>query len=458
MPRRALLLIGLVALVHAGAYIAHQGGGSGEAWTDQAGYRRLGAALAETGRFTRYPDSAVFVPEVIRTPVYPAFVALVYTLFGVNNDLAVAWSQALLFVGLCLLVYGIARRFVEQRLAVAAAAATALFSPLPYFGALVLTELLTTFLLTLGLWAALRARESGRWRDAGVAGLVVAATALARPVFILLPFALFGVLAALDGRRTWRQWSAAIVVALLAVTPWFAYNYVNLGRLTLSPAGGLGRATWEGSWQGRWRGRLHNELTLTAERLSDRAALDAEVRRLAAEARLDPAPMLEYVHQWQDIRRIWDEPADPSDRATARSLADEEYLRVGRDNIRRDPVGHVWRRLTHGMFVMWAAHIPYRYEAINDLPVGAVRAMWAVQVAIVLLAVWGVLGAIGSGRWREALVLAVPALYVTATHLPLASEPRVSLPAMPAVLILATAGASHAIAALTRRRSAGLHG
>ena len=33
-------------------------------WTDQNGYMMLGRALADTGRFTRYPDYPRFVPEV----------------------------------------------------------------------------------------------------------------------------------------------------------------------------------------------------------------------------------------------------------------------------------------------------------------------------------------------------------------------------------------------------------
>ena len=38
--------------------------------------------------------------------------------------------------------------------------------------------------------------------------------------------------------------------------PWFTYNYVNLGQITLSPAGGIGRGLWEGSWQGAGAGRM----------------------------------------------------------------------------------------------------------------------------------------------------------------------------------------------------------
>src|SRR3954469_1623947 len=109
MKRAALLVICLVALVHSALFIVYQRPDWGVAWTDQEGYKRLGEVLAATGRFTRYPDYRVFVPEVLRTPGYPAFVAVVYRIAGVS-DLAVAVAQSGVFVAICLVVYGIARR------------------------------------------------------------------------------------------------------------------------------------------------------------------------------------------------------------------------------------------------------------------------------------------------------------------------------------------------------------
>ena len=433
-------LVCLVALVHAAIYITHQQPDWDTQWTDQVGYKRLGAVLAETGRFTRYPDYPTFVPEVIRTPGYPMFVATVYRLFGIDNTMAVVVAQSFVFAGLCVLVFAIARPLLSETGAIGAALATACFPPLPYFGALVVTELWATFLLTASLWMTLRARATNSLLRALVAGFLVAATALTRPAFILLPFALFGMAMLVDRFRTWKLWLAAIGMMGLSVAPWFAYNYTYLGRFTLSPAGGVGRAIWEGSWQGQWRGRLQNELTEAADRIDDRAALDAEVHRLAATSGLDVTPMLEYVHQWQDIRRIWTEPVDSEQRAIARSQADSVYLQIGLDNIRRDPLGHLTRRLTYGVFVMWASHIPYRHSEINQLPVAAIRSMWIAQALVLALALAGAWRALRSRYWREAWLLITPALYVTAVHLPLLTEPRETLPAMPAVLILATAG------------------
>ena len=130
-------------------------------WTDQDGYRRLAEVLASTGKFTRYPDAPQFVPEVIRTPVYPAFVAVIYRVFGETNT-AVAAVQVGVFVLICLTVFAIARQIGGPRLGIAAAGATALFPTLPYFAALVLTEVWTTLMFTLTMWLLVRAVHEQR--------------------------------------------------------------------------------------------------------------------------------------------------------------------------------------------------------------------------------------------------------------------------------------------------------
>src|SRR5918995_910051 len=121
MRVRSLLLICALALGHAAAYIIHQRPDWEVSWTDQAGYQRLGAVLATTGEFTRYPESDTFVPEVIRTPGYPVFVALVYRLFGIGNQMALVVVQAFVFAALCVIVFAIARRVTSERTALFAA-------------------------------------------------------------------------------------------------------------------------------------------------------------------------------------------------------------------------------------------------------------------------------------------------------------------------------------------------
>jgi 4-amino-4-deoxy-L-arabinose transferase-like glycosyltransferase len=452
MIRRPILLIALVALAHAALYIVYQQGEwrSATAWTDQSGYQRLGASLATTGQFTRYADADVFVPEVIRTPGYPAFVALIYLLFGVGNDLAVAIAQALVFAAICWMVFRIAQRAAGDRSAIVAGVMTALYSPLPYFGSLIVTELWATFMATAAVLMCLRAAQRERVGDYALAGALFSATTLVRPAFFLMPF-FFAIAVPLLVRRqrtaaALKGWGALVIAAALVMAPWFLYNYVNLGQVTLSPAGGIGRGLWEGSWQGRWSGRLQAELISLAESTADRQELDRRITDKAREHALPAEPMLQYVNEWRDIRLIWDTPTDPTERARARIAADREYLDHALANMRQDPIGHLKRRLTTGAFVLWAADVPVRYGDINRLPVIAIRAIWLVQVIVLLLALIGAIQLARQRRWLEAVVLSLPIVYVTGVHLPLLCEARQSLPVKPVVLALAGI-------ALTFRRS-----
>jgi hypothetical protein len=233
----------------------------------------------------------------------------------------------------------------------------------------------------------------------------------------------------------------ALAVFAVAMLPWFSYNYVTMRRFTLSPAGGIGRATWEGSWQGYWPGRVQSELTDVADATSDRAQLDISVTALAKAERLDPAPMLDYAHQWQDIRRIWTEPEEPMRRVMARIAADDEYLRVGLRNIAHDRPAYLRRRVARGLFSLWSADIPIRYSQINQMPAAVIRIIWLIQAVILALAAAGLLALVRARRTADALLLAAPIIYVTAVHFPLLTEARQSLPAKPIVLILAVIGA-----------------
>ncbi len=440
MNRVALTVICALALAHSAFYIAHQRPDWDTEWTDQGGYKQLGAGLATSGEFTRTPGAAVYAPEPIRTPGYPAFVAVVYKAFGINNVMAVVIAQAFLFVAIVLSVYFLCLQVMDERLALIGAALTAAFSPIPYFGALVLTECWTTFVLTLTMAVTFRARRSGSLALAIIAGALAALIALSRPVFVLMPFGLFGLIMLLDRFERWKLWVAATLAAVMCLAPWFAYNYKHFHRVTVSPANGLGRAFWEASWQGVWSGKLQDRLTDTAGRYPDASELDAAVRRIADENHLDAQPMLEYVHQWQRIRGLW---ADPSDRvkwAQSRIVADAEFYRVGIENAKKDPVGHLSRRVTRAIPVLWIAEIPYRISSINDLPVIVIRLFWAAQAALIVLAGIGVARGVRGSRWRETLVLAFPFVYITAVHAALLTESRQSLPGMPSVIALSALG------------------
>ena len=437
---RYLIAVVVIALTHAAFFISYQRPDWDVAWTDQGGYKQLGAAMARSGEFTRFPESPVFIPEVIRTPGYPAFVGVVYRLFGVDT-LPVAIAQGFVFALICVIVFAIARRIAGQRTAIVAAMMTALFPPLPYYGALVLTEVWTTFVLMAAMLVCVRAVQSGRTRDFILAGALFSCTTLVRPAFFLLPFGLAIAMPLLvpteRHRRRVGQWAIFAAVAALVMVPWFTYNYVYLGRFTLSPAGGIGRGLWEGSWQGRWRGKLHDELTQTAAEGISSDELDARVRAMASNEGVAPDAMLSYVHEWRDIRRIWEEPTDPMERARARVVADQEYFQAAIRHIGDDVPGWLTRRLVVGTFILWASDIPIRYTDIDDTPTLVIRAIWLLQVVLLAVAAAGIVVLVKRRQYSEAALLTLPLLYVTGVHLPLLCETRQSLPVKPLVIALA---------------------
>jgi 4-amino-4-deoxy-L-arabinose transferase-like glycosyltransferase len=445
--RRNVTLACFIAALHGLFFIWYQRPDWTNAWSDQEGYARLGRALADTGQFTPAPGQTPFVPEVIRTPAYPAFIAIVYRLFGVHH-IWIAAAQVVLFVATCLLVFDIARRVASESIAANAALATALFPPIPYFAALVMTEVWTTFLLTAAM--ALVIRSLGRCRPGTFAalGVVLALTALSRPAFVLFPIALAAVGVVLFPMLGVRRrpapggWIVMLGVFAVFMVPWFAYNYAAVGRVTVSPAGGAGRGIWEGSWQAQWPGRLQSELTGLAESVDDRLDLDRRVEAVAAREQRPAPPMLEYVHQWQDLHRIWANPAGPYEGAMSRVAADQAYLRVGLANTWRDTFAHQVKRLARGVFILWAGEIPFRYSDINRLPPLAIRACWLAQILLCASALVGVY-ALARVNVAGACLLATPIVYVTAVHLPFLTEARQSLPAQPVLLILATVGAAH---------------
>jgi 4-amino-4-deoxy-L-arabinose transferase-like glycosyltransferase len=452
---RRLALILLVGAGHAAFYIWHQRPDWTVAWTDQGGYRMLADGLRASGTFTRYPDEQPFVPEALRTPGYPLFVAAVSSVAG-SSHLAVAAAQGVLFVLICLMVFHLAGRVGPPSLALAAAGLTALYAPLPYFAALVLTELWTTFVLTAAVLVTFHAieRRSASWFAA--AGFLYACTALSRPVFILLAPFLFGTAACTLWRGAWRQralhWTSLLVVCGVTLLPWFAYNYAHFGRVTMSAAGGIGRGIWESGWQGRWPGRLQAELTDLASRPTAEAELVRDVERLASERGFEAAPMVAYVRQWREIRRIWTDVDDPQQRVRARVVADETYLAVGLANIRADPVAFLGRRVARGLFVLWAGEIPVRYTTVNALPPWVIRLIWLPQIALVVLGLAGLVVMARRGHRPALVLIGAPLAYVTAVHFILLTEARQSLPVKPLLIVAATAGGAAFIGAIRTHR------
>jgi 4-amino-4-deoxy-L-arabinose transferase-like glycosyltransferase len=101
-------------------------------------------------------DSGQVVPTLSRLPGYPAFLAAVFALFGVDNFRAVLLIQVLFDIGTCFLVADLARRLLSDRAAKAAFTLAALCPFLANYAAAALTETLEIFFTAMALNLAVK--------------------------------------------------------------------------------------------------------------------------------------------------------------------------------------------------------------------------------------------------------------------------------------------------------------
>ena len=101
-------------------------------------------------------NSGVIMPTLSRLPGYPAFLAVIFALFGIENFRAVLLVQVLFDLGTCFLIADLAGRLFSARAARVAFLLAALCPFLANYAATALTETLEIFFTTLALDLALR--------------------------------------------------------------------------------------------------------------------------------------------------------------------------------------------------------------------------------------------------------------------------------------------------------------
>jgi len=134
-------------------------------------------------------NSGVIMPTLSRLPGYPAFLAAIFALFGIENFRAVLLVQVVLDLGTCFLIADLARRLLSERAAQAGFLLAAVCPFLANYAATALTETLEIFFTVLALDLAICGfgafSVDGRGRRRGLTwlgcGLSIGAGILLRP-------------------------------------------------------------------------------------------------------------------------------------------------------------------------------------------------------------------------------------------------------------------------------------
>ena len=404
-PDRVVVFFAILAALFAvayGIYLAPQWDPSRD---DQVQYLALARGLVERGEFTRATGAEPFIPEPLRFPGYPLFLAPLCIAGCAMWPIAVA--QAALLALLVLMVGGFMATLAGLGTARLAAALVALHPAFAFFAAHALSDLLATVVAFAGVVTV--ARVGPRGLDGIAPGALAAAATLVRP-FVAFTFPVAAIPVALTRRRAVR---ASLVVAALtfvvALSPYVAYVERAFGRPVV---GSTGAQLWLGYFQGR-----------------DEADLDAFERAQADAGRADLAR--------------FDAVSDRVAQASAFVTLDDQLRQRALALIAHDPLGFLGRGVYRSA-QLWAGDVPLRPEHVGV----AATVVWVV-VNIMLLAL-GIVGALRLGR-RGRGTAWMPLLVIVATWVfsyPLWAEGRFALPARPFLAI----GAAAFITDLARER------
>src|SRR5581483_677609 len=187
-------------------------------------------------------DGTTLVPTYIRLPGYPAFLAAMFAIFGMEHYRAVLFMQVLVDLCTCLLIADIARRVVSPRAARIAFLLAALCPFFANYTAAALTETWEIFFTALALDLAivgLQESDTGTWMPWLGCGLAIAAAILLRPDGGLLLVATglylaWSVLQRVSRRQAYsRLIFAGLIVAgtsLAPLVPWTIRNLHTMHR------------------------------------------------------------------------------------------------------------------------------------------------------------------------------------------------------------------------------------
>lgn len=223
VPARTVLAVALLAGVVIRLAVLNSTGTLQPVNDDERHYAQLAENLAAGNGFAL----AANLPTSMRPPVYPAFVAAIWSVAGVGNKQAVRAVQLVLALLSSWLVYLIGVRAFNKEVAAYAAAALWLYPTLLFFNFLLLTEtLFTLLLLAFVLSTIIVVEKPTAW--AGIwCGVALGLAALTRSVLWPAPAVLCPLLAVMLRREPRARFLIPIAVLLgyaATVGPWAVRN------------------------------------------------------------------------------------------------------------------------------------------------------------------------------------------------------------------------------------------
>ncbi len=178
-------------------------------------------------------------------PVYPAFLAFIYSFFGYSL-VKVRFFQALLGALMCLFIFQLGKKLFSEKVGLLSALIVALYYPLIHLSGYLMTEALFIFLCVVSVFLITKALEEKSRGKFLLAGILFGLASLCR--YVLVPFIilftgllLLGALKILkDKPLRALSFSLAFLLGVSVIfTPWIYRNYKVTGQLVPQGVGHL---------------------------------------------------------------------------------------------------------------------------------------------------------------------------------------------------------------------------
>jgi MFS family permease len=198
-------------------------------FSDEKEYDQLGYNLAAKASY-----SYETLPTAYRPVGYPAFVGLIYDVFGYHPTL-VKLIQALLDTASSFLIYLLLSGYPE-RTRLIGAILWAFFVPAIFYVNLLLSETFFTFLLVLSAWLLARSKV-GNDGKLVVLGALFGILTLTKPTVVVFAIILLFLIRQFE--IPLKKLHLIVVTFVLVLTPWLVRNFLAFGELALTSNGGI---------------------------------------------------------------------------------------------------------------------------------------------------------------------------------------------------------------------------
>lgn len=173
--------------------------------------------------------------EVLRTPIYPAFVAGIYAIFGIKPYIVI-FFQILLSTCTAYFFYKIVEQLCNQKVANIALLIFAIEPTLILYTTFLYSEILFMFFTILSLWMLLLGLKTQQIKYFILSSIALGLATLTRPAgqYLILVHILIILIYNSNYIQNIKYATVIFLIYIVSISPWAIRNYVFHGRLKIS--------------------------------------------------------------------------------------------------------------------------------------------------------------------------------------------------------------------------------